>query len=79
MRGKGNKERLVYLSTGAAQALADWLCGETSLAPCFILSTRAGRLLRRRLTDQAVYGILRKRAEQAGVREFSLTTCAAPS
>lgn len=72
VQGKGRKERLVYITGGAATALDDWLTlrgGEAG--PLFVAAARGGHLTKRRLTDQAVRLILQKRAEQAGVAEFS--------
>ncbi len=41
----------------------------------FVAVNRGGRLGLSRMTAQAVYGMLRKRAEQAGVRSFSPHDC----
>jgi site-specific recombinase XerD len=69
VRGKGNKQRTVPVGN-AAPALADWLAirGE-EVGPLFWglgNRNRGGRL-----TDQAVYNMLRKRARQAGVSRLS--------
>jgi len=75
VRGKGNKERLVYIVGGAAEALLDWLTWrgesivETPALFCPILKN--GSLQARRMTDQAIYNALQKRALQAGVLHFS--------
>lgn len=72
VRGKGGKQRSVYVLGGAAQALGDWLRlrGEDSGALFWpILYT--GALRPRRMTAQTIYNILRKRATQAGVEHFS--------
>lgn len=72
VRGKGGKERLLYVDNGPADALADWLLlrGDQPGA-LFVPIDKGGRIFRRPMTDQAVYGMLRKRAVQAGVKEFS--------
>jgi integrase len=72
VRGKGGKERLLYVTGGAAKALADWLehRGDEEGA-LFQPVSKGGRVLRRRMTDQAVYNALVKRARQAKVRRFS--------
>ena len=72
VRGKGDRERLLYVNRGAAKALADWLAhrGDTPGA-LFQPVSKGGRVLRRRMTDQAVYNALVKRARQAKVRRFS--------
>ncbi|MBM3956791.1 MAG: tyrosine-type recombinase/integrase, partial [Gemmatimonadetes bacterium] len=72
VRGKGNKERLLYVTGGAARALTDWLehRGDEEGA-LFQPVSKGGRVLRRRMTDQAVYGALLRRGRQAKVRRFS--------
>ena len=72
VRGKGNKERVAYIDNGAADAVAAWLAvrgGESG--PLFVPVTQMGEVMVRRLTDQAVYNVLRSRAKKAGVKEFS--------
>jgi site-specific recombinase XerD len=70
--GKGNKARQVWMTNGAADALADWLDlrGNDS-GPLFWPINKAGRIMRRRMTTQAVYNLLARRADEAGVRAFS--------
>ncbi len=71
--GKGNKRRLIPLTDGALDALRDWLSvrGDEP-GPLFVPVNRGGRLiLGQRMTPQAVYNMLVKRAEQAGVKGFS--------
>ena len=72
VRGKGSKERLVYVDNGARDALEDWLevRGEEP-GPLLVPINKGGALQWRRMTDQAVYGILRKRAGQAVVEQVS--------
>jgi site-specific recombinase XerD len=69
VRGKGNKQRVVPVGN-AAPALADWLAirGEES-GPLFWGLGNRNR--GRRLTDQAIYNMLRKRARLAGVSRLS--------
>lgn len=72
IRGKGNKERTVYLKNGSADALADWLTvrgGDPG--PLFYPINKGGKIQRRRLTTQAIYNLLAKRGEEAGVHKFS--------
>jgi len=70
--GKGDKERLLYVDNGAADALADWRMirgGEPG--PLFFPINKGGRLIADRgISDQAVYTILKKRAREAGVRDI---------
>ncbi len=69
--GKGNKERLVYLTHGAGAALVSWLKARGSEpGPLFWATRKGGGLVQRRLTDRAVFVILRKLAKRAGVDEF---------
>jgi integrase len=69
--GKLNRQRKGFIDNGAADALADWLLllGE-STGPLFVPITRGGHLVRgRRLSSQAVYDALKRRAREAGVRD----------
>ena len=70
--GKGNKERLAYLDNGARDALADWLSLRGDRAgPLFVAINKGGRILHKRLSEQAIYNVLRKRGRQAGIKTFS--------
>jgi len=72
VRGKGNRERLLYVRNGAAQALTDWLAVRgLEAGPLFTPVRKGGTVELRPMTAQAVYSILRKRARQANVRAFS--------
>jgi site-specific recombinase XerD len=72
VRGKGKKERIAWITGGAALALGDWLAVRgNEPGPLFCHVNKGRRLVNRRLTTQAVLHILRKRAYQAGVRQFS--------
>lgn len=70
---KGRRDYLTYVSqTGAQSALADWLAvrgGESG--PLFWPVNKGGRLVRRRMSAQAIYNALLRRADQAGVAHFS--------
>lgn len=72
VNGKGSKERLAHLASGADAALDAWidLRGDQP-GPLFVPINKAGRLEHRRLSGQAVRLILRKRARLAGVADFS--------
>ena len=72
VRGKGDRERLLYVDNGAADALADWrLIRGGEPGPLFCPINRGGRLLTDRgIGDQAVYTLLKKRAGEAGVRDI---------
>jgi len=70
--GKGNKARVGYVPSGAREAVALWLeaRGE-EVGPLLLPVLKSGRIVHRRLTDQAVLMILLKRAKQAGVKHLS--------
>jgi site-specific recombinase XerD len=71
--GKGNKDRIAYASNGSLEALQDWLAVRgTEGAALFVPINKGGVLnVTRGMTAQAVYNLLQKRAEQAGVKRFS--------
>jgi len=73
VRGKGNKERLGYITGGGLAALHDWLAirGDVD-GPLFWPVHRSGRLgLPRRLTAQALRELTRRRGQLAQVSPFS--------
>jgi integrase/recombinase XerD len=70
--GKGHKDRIVYASNGSADALADWISLRGDEAGALFCPVNKGdRIAFRRMTDQAVLGIVRKRGKEAGVARFS--------
>jgi site-specific recombinase XerD len=70
--GKRNKERTAYLTNGAAAAMADWLkIRGNEPGALFWPVNKGGKMLGRRMTNQVIYNMLSKRAELAGVRDFS--------
>jgi site-specific recombinase XerD len=72
VRGKRNKERLVPVVNGAADALTDWIAVRGNApGPLFCPVHRSGRISLRSMTSQAVYARLLRRAAVAGVRKFS--------
>ena len=73
VRGKGNKERMVYLAGAATEALFDWLelRGEHGGALFQPVRKNGAVYKEGRLTDTAVYKALKKRSLQANVRSFS--------
>lgn len=73
VRGKGNKERIAWLTDGAARALGDWLSVRGGVpGALFVPVNKGGRITAySRMTSKAVYNMLEKRAEQAGVKHFS--------
>lgn len=72
VHGKGNKDRTAYATNGSANALKAWLAVRgTEPGPLFPAINKGGRIIPGEMTDQAVYGIIAKRAEQAGLQHFS--------
>ncbi len=71
--GKGQKQRLCYATNGAKNALDAWLSVRGSEAgPLFWPANGRGRPpVNRRMTDQAILMVLRRRAKQARVRAFT--------
>lgn len=83
--GKGNRDRITYLNDdGAQRAMADWLAirgNEPGALFWPILKSKidkktgklinSGKLINRRMTNQAVYNVLAKRGTEAGVKGFS--------
>ncbi|MCE5309044.1 MAG: tyrosine-type recombinase/integrase [Acidobacteriales bacterium] len=69
---KGRKDRLGYATNGSADALADWLrVRDGDPGPLFWAVNKGGKIVPRRMTDQAVLHILHKRGGEAGVAPFS--------
>ncbi len=70
--GKGDKERLVPLVGGAADALTDWLAlrGDRP-GGLFLPITRHGKIAGERMTSHAIYNVLAKRQAEAGVAKLS--------
>jgi site-specific recombinase XerD len=72
IRGKGNKERTAYVTGGAEGALSDWLnLRGDNLGALFVAINKGGNIQGGRLTSQAIYNMLQKRGDEAGVKSFS--------
>lgn len=87
IEGKGQKDRTVYASNGALEALNDWLAVRgMERGALFLPIAKGGRIVRNDtarnklfetdnviagMTSQAVYNMLKKRAKQANVSDFS--------
>lgn len=69
VRGKGNKERLVYLGDDAWGALRAWIdeVRGQEPGPIFIRIRREDGLTMNRLTPKGVYYLLEERCKQAGI------------
>ena len=72
LHAKGSKQRLVYATNGGRAAIEAWLEARgDEPGPLLCPVNKGGRISIRRMTDQAVLKVLRKRAAQAGVSRFS--------
>ena len=71
--GKRRKERIVPVVNGAAQALGDWLTVRGSEpGPLFWPIRKGGHLQHgERLTTEAIWHLLRRRATAAGIKSLS--------
>lgn len=72
--GKGNKTRTAaYVTNGAGRYLADWLkIRGQAPGPLFVPILKGGRLDPRRMTAQALWNAVQKRAAAAGVPHLGL-------
>ncbi len=72
VKGKRNKERELPITNGAADALADWLAVRgNEPGPIFTPISKGGTIIIRRMFPEAVFNMLVKRAEQAGISGLS--------
>jgi site-specific recombinase XerD len=70
--GKGRKQRTVYVQGGASQALTDYMKRtDRQNGPLFVPILKGSRVTERRMNAQSIYDMLKKRADQAGVKDFS--------
>jgi integrase len=72
VRGKGNKERVVFVSNGGFRAVEAWLRHRGSEpGPLLHPLRKGGEILKRRMTAQAVLDLVTRLAAKAGVGHFS--------
>jgi site-specific recombinase XerD len=70
--GKGRKDRIAYATNGALLALEGWLkVRRSESGPLLLPVSQMGEIQYRRMTTQAVYFVLRKRAKEASIPSFS--------
>ncbi|MEW8000535.1 MAG: tyrosine-type recombinase/integrase [Candidatus Thiodiazotropha endolucinida] len=70
--GKGNKQRKAFLDSGTIDALKDWIQYRTDgNGPLFVRVRKGGQLVFNKLTEQAIYEVIRKRWKQAGIPQVS--------
>jgi site-specific recombinase XerD len=72
VRGKGNKERLGWVTNGSRDALDAWLLyrGDQP-GPLFFPVTKGGTIIRHRMTDGAVAEVVRRLARKSRIASFS--------
>jgi site-specific recombinase XerD len=73
VHGKRSKDRAVYLTEGAVEALKAWIRVRGKEAgPIFVHINKGNNLIEgKRMTTQAIYYLLKSRARHAGVDRFS--------
>lgn len=70
--GKGGKDRTVYIPAGLLSLVEDWLRIRGPSKGALLCHIRkGGAVVVRQLTPQSVWYVLEKRAEEAGVADFS--------
>src|SRR5215203_1674009 len=70
--GKGRRQRRTALPAGGRRAMTAWLeVRGTDEGPLFYPVDKAGRVTPRRLTTQAIYALVDRRARKAGVGHLS--------
>lgn len=71
-RGKGSKARVVYATGGSREALHAWLeVRGMEPGPLFVPILKNDKIVIRRMTGQAIYYQLAKRALEAGIKDVS--------
>lgn len=83
VRGKGNKERMVYAEGGADRAINAWVSLRGDSEGALLLPVnKGGRIIYERedrdgvktlgrISDQAIYDVVRRRQKEAGVKKLS--------
>ena len=70
--GKGRKDRLAYVSPSGRKAVTEWLKVRGAEAGAMLCPVnKAGHITARRLSSQAIYNMLAKRARQGQLEHFS--------
>lgn len=68
IRGKGNKERAIYLANGSSAAMSAWLEIRGGEPGALLQAVRkGGQIVPGRITAQALYDALGRRAQRAGL------------
>lgn len=72
VKGKGNKERWAFPQNGVLGALKDWLkVRGDEPGSLFCPVDKGGRITIRQMSTQAIYSMLKKRAEESRLDDFS--------
>lgn len=70
--GKGGKARIVQINPGSARAINDWIAIRGTEPGALLHPVKqTGVIERRHMTAQAVYNAIKKRGDQAGLKDFS--------
>lgn len=71
-RAKGRKQRDVWLTAGAREAMGDWLAVRgTWKGPLFVAVNKGGKIGTRAMSGQAVANIVDRRVRAAGINDFT--------
>lgn len=71
-KGKGRKQRIVYVTGAALRALLQWRkLYDADTGMLFVPILKNGKLRKRGMVSQSIYDMLAKRAKQAGVKRLS--------
>ena len=72
VHGKRNKIRTVPIASGLADALDDWLSERGDApGPLFTRVLKSGKIQLASISTQAIYRIVQKRADEAGIASFT--------
>lgn len=70
--GKGRKDRITYAGGGAADAIGAWMdLRGAEEGPLFYPINKGDRVQRRRMSDQAIYNILRRLGREIKTKRFA--------
>ena len=70
--GKGNKERIIFLDEGTSIAVKQWLEIRGDYVGALLYRVlKNGKLVAGRLSDQAIYNIVKKRQTEAGISDIT--------
>lgn len=73
-QAKRNKARIVWLRGGALLAVKDWLMireAQLQSEALFVPVNKSGKQQDRRMSSQAIYKLIKKRGQEAAIKDFS--------